>query len=204
MRRYDSVKRGIDLAIGVLALVLSAPVQAVIAGLVRGKLGSPVLFRQPRPGKDGEVFELVKFRTMLEQNVECGLVTDAQRLTPFGALLRSTSLDELPTLWNVVRGEMSLIGPRPLLVNYLERYSQEQARRHEVRPGITGLAQVSGRNALTWDDKLAKDVEYVDRRGLLLDLSIVLRTVAQVIKREGISAEDNVTMPEFLGSDGRA
>ena len=149
MRRYDSVKRGIDLAIGVLALVLSAPVQAVIAGLVRGKLGSPVLFRQPRPGKDGEVFELVKFRTMLEQNVECGLVTDA-------------------------------------------------------RPGITGLAQVSGRNALTWDDKLAKDVEYVDRRGLLLDLSIVLRTVAQVIKREGISAEDNVTMPEFLGSDGRA
>ncbi|NYG54692.1 lipopolysaccharide/colanic/teichoic acid biosynthesis glycosyltransferase [Nocardioides perillae] len=185
--------------VSTVALVLSAPLQAVIAVVVRRKLGSPVLFRQPRPGRDGEVFELVKFRTMLELDVQRGLVTDAERLTPFGALLRSTSLDELPTLWNVVRGDMSLVGPRPLLVQYLERYSPEQARRHEVRPGITGLAQVSGRNALTWDAKFAKDVEYVDNRSLRLDAAIVWRTLAQVFRRHGITADGDVTMPEFLG-----
>ncbi|WP_179517264.1 sugar transferase [Nocardioides perillae] len=199
MRRHDAVKRTIDLVVSTVALVLSAPLQAVIAVVVRRKLGSPVLFRQPRPGRDGEVFELVKFRTMLELDVQRGLVTDAERLTPFGALLRSTSLDELPTLWNVVRGDMSLVGPRPLLVQYLERYSPEQARRHEVRPGITGLAQVSGRNALTWDAKFAKDVEYVDNRSLRLDAAIVWRTLAQVFRRHGITADGDVTMPEFLG-----
>jgi lipopolysaccharide/colanic/teichoic acid biosynthesis glycosyltransferase len=201
---YDPVKRGIDVVVGSAALILTAPLQAVLALVVRRKLGSPVLFRQARPGKDGEIFELAKFRTMLELDESQGLVTDEQRMTPFGAFLRSTSLDELPTLWNVVRGDMSLVGPRPLLVRYLDRYSPEQARRHEVRPGVTGLAQVSGRNAITWDEKFAKDVEYVDRRGFLLDLRIVSRTVAQVIKREGISAKDNVTMSEFSGSDGRA
>ena len=199
MRPYDPVKRLVDATVGTVALVLSAPVQAVLALIVRRKLGSPVLFRQQRPGRHGQVFELVKFRTMLEPDESRGLVTDADRMTTFGVFLRSTSLDELPTLWNVVRGDMSLVGPRPLLVRYLERYSPEQARRHEVRPGITGLAQVSGRNAITWDEKFAKDVEYVDGRSLLLDLSIVGRTFAQVFARHGISADGDVTMPEFVG-----
>ncbi|WP_416954720.1 sugar transferase [Nocardioides sp. T5] len=137
---------------------------------------------------------------MLEPDVDRGLVTDAERLTPFGAFLRSTSLDELPTLWNVVRGDMSLVGPRPLLVRYLDRYSPEQRRRHEVRPGITGLAQVSGRNAISWDAKFAKDVDYVDRRSLWLDLQIIRATVAQVVRRRDINAEGEATMSEFLGS----
>lgn len=200
MKPYDPFKRLIDVLVGGVALVLSAPLQAVVALLVRRKLGSPVLFRQPRPGKDGVVFEIAKFRTMLEVDEAKGLVTDEQRLTPFGAFLRSTSLDELPTLWHVVKGDMSLVGPRPLLVRYLDRYSSEQARRHEVRPGVTGLAQVSGRNAITWDEKFAKDVEYVDRRSLALDLWIIWRTVAQVVKRDGIAADGDVTMPEFMGA----
>ncbi|WP_137293520.1 sugar transferase [Nocardioides dongxiaopingii] len=200
MRAYDPVKRAVDVVVGGVALVLSLPLQVVVAVLVRLKLGSPVLFRQPRPGKDERVFELVKFRTMLETDSTRGLVTDEQRMTPFGSFLRSTSLDELPTLWNVVRGDMSLVGPRPLLVRYLDRYTAEQRRRHDVRPGVTGLAQVSGRNALTWDAKFAKDVEYVDHRSLRLDASIIARTVAQVLRRDGISADGDVTMPEFLGS----
>lgn len=199
MRAYDPIKRVVDVLVGGLVLVASLPVQALLALVVRRKLGSPVLFRQQRPGKDGEIFELVKFRTMVEVDESRGLVTDAQRLTPFGAFLRSTSLDELPTLWNVVKGEMSLVGPRPLLVRYLDRYTPEQARRHEVRPGVTGLAQVSGRNAITWDEKFAKDVEYVDRRSLRLDASIVWRTVAQVARRDGISADGEATMGEFEG-----
>jgi len=197
---YDPVKRVLDLLVSGALLVLTLPLQGILAGLVRRKLGSPVLFRQERPGKDERIFELVKFRTMLEPDAARGLVTDEQRLTRFGALLRSTSLDELPTLWNVIKGDMSLVGPRPLLVRYLDRYSETQRRRHEVRPGITGLAQVSGRNALTWDDKFAKDVEYIDNRNLILDLRIAWRTVAQVLKRDGISAEGDVTMPEFMGS----
>jgi lipopolysaccharide/colanic/teichoic acid biosynthesis glycosyltransferase len=200
VRRYDVLKRGIDVVVGGTALVLSSPLQAVIALLVRRKLGSPVIFRQARPGKDGEVFEMAKFRTMLSPDPARGLVTDAQRMTAFGSFLRSTSLDELPTLWSVVKGDMSLVGPRPLLVHYLDRYSPEQARRHEVRPGVTGLAQVSGRNAITWDEKFAKDVEYVDTRSLLLDLRILWRTVAQVVRRDGISGEGEVTMTEFAGS----
>ena len=202
MTAYDLVKRLTDLVVGSLALLLSAPVQLVVGAAVRRCLGSPVLFRQVRPGKDGRLFELVKFRTMREPDPERGLTSDEERLTPFGAMLRSSSLDELPTLWNVVRGDMSLVGPRPLLVQYLDRYSPTQARRQEVRPGMTGLAQVSGRNALTWDQKLAKDVEYVDSRSLLLDLRIAGRTVAKVLRREGICATGSVTMPEFTGSTG--
>jgi len=198
MTRIDR-KRVFDLVVATPALLVSLPLQAVIAIAVRRRLGSPVLFEQHRPGLDGRVFVMRKFRTMLEPDPAQGLVSDADRLTPFGALLRSTSMDELPTLWNVVRGDMSLVGPRPLLVQYLERYSPEQARRHEVRPGLTGLAQVSGRNALGWDQRLALDVEYVDTHTLRGDLAILARTVAAVLRRDGISAEGDVTMPEFLG-----
>jgi lipopolysaccharide/colanic/teichoic acid biosynthesis glycosyltransferase len=201
VKPYDPVKRGLDVVVGSAALILSAPLQLALAVLVRRKLGSPVLFRQSRPGKDGRIFELAKFRTMLEPDESRGLVTDEQRMTPFGAFLRSTSLDELPTLWNVVRGDMSLVGPRPLLVRYLDRYTPLQARRHEVRPGVTGLAQVSGRNAITWPEKFAKDVEYVDHRSLSLDVKVIWRTVAQVVRRDGISADGDVTMPEFTGAE---
>jgi lipopolysaccharide/colanic/teichoic acid biosynthesis glycosyltransferase len=194
---YDPLKRAIDVLASATALVLLSPVQGLVAALVRFKLGSPVLFRQQRPGKDDEIFELVKFRTMLPLDPDHGLLTDEDRMTGFGAFLRSTSLDELPSLWNVLKGDMSLVGPRPLLVQYLDRYTPEQARRHEVRPGITGLAQVSGRNAITWTEKFAKDVEYVEDRSLPLDLVIIWRTIAQVFCRKGISAEGSATMPEF-------
>lgn len=197
---YDPLKRVIDVIVSGLAFAALLPVQAALAVVVRRKLGSPVLFRQPRPGRDEKVFELIKFRTMLEPDPERGLVSDADRLTPFGAFLRSTSLDELPTLWNVVKGDMSLVGPRPLLVRYLDRYDPEQRRRHEVRPGVTGLAQVSGRNAIRWDEKFAKDIVYVDSRSFCLDLVIIRRTVAQVFRRHGVAAEGDVTMPEFMGS----
>ncbi|WP_445258378.1 sugar transferase [Nocardioides aurantiacus] len=194
---YDPLKRVIDVFLGGLALVVSLPVQAVVAVLVRRRLGAPVLFRQDRPGKDERVFELVKFRTMVDPDPARGLVSDEERLTPFGMVLRSTSLDELPTLWNVVRGDMSLVGPRPLLVRYLDRYSPVERRRHEVRPGVTGLAQVSGRNALTWSDKFARDLEYVEQRSLALDARIVVRTLLQVLRRDGISADGSATMPEL-------
>lgn len=195
------MKRLLDLALAGPALVLSLPVQAVVALAVRWKLGSPVLFTQQRPGLHGEIFTMRKFRSMVDVDEARGLVTDEQRVTPFGRFLRSTSLDELPTLWNIVRGDMSLVGPRPLLVSYLERYSPQQARRHEVRPGLTGLAQVSGRNAVRWEDRLALDVEYVDTHSLALDLRIIWRTVAMVLRREGISAEGQATMPEFMGRE---
>lgn len=198
--RLDA-KRAVDLAVAVPALVLSAPLQAAIAVLVRSRLGSPVLFRQTRPGLHGRPFQLVKFRTMLEVDEARGLVTDAQRLTSFGALLRSTSLDELPTLWNVVRGEMSLVGPRPLLMRYLPLYTPEQARRHDVRPGLTGLAQVNGRNALTWEEKFRYDVDYVDRHTIALDLQILWATARSVLRRDGISAAGEATMAEFRGSN---
>lgn len=198
-RAYDGPKRLIDLVGAAVLMVVTAPITAAVALLVRRNLGSPVLFRQRRPGKDGEIFELVKFRSMTDIDPAHGLVTDADRLTPFGQRLRSTSMDELPTLWNVVRGHMSLVGPRPLLVPYLDRYTPEQARRHEVRPGVTGLVQVSGRNGLTWDDKFALDVEYVDRRGLRLDVSILVRTLLKVAKRDGIVDASGVTMSEFHG-----
>lgn len=192
-------KRTLDLLVAGPALVLSLPVQAITAVAIRIKLGRPVLFRQARPGLNGEVFEMLKFRTMLLPDPERGLLTDADRMTRLGAFLRSTSLDELPTLWNIVRGDLSVVGPRPLLVRYLDRYSPEQARRHEVRPGLTGLAQVNGRNAISWEDKFAYDVQYVDQHSLALDVRIILRTVLQVLRRDGISASGEATMPEFRG-----
>ncbi|WP_104135629.1 sugar transferase [Cryobacterium sp. Y62] len=194
---YDEVKRGGDAVIASIALLVSLPVQVIIAALVAVKLGRPVLFRQPRPGLNSQVFTLYKFRTMKTADPTRGLTTDAERLTSFGRALRATSLDELPTLINVLRGDMSLVGPRPLLVAYLDRYTAEQARRHDVRPGITGLAQASGRNAISWTEKFALDVYYVDHKSFALDVSILAKTVKTLLKREGISAADSATMPEF-------
>lgn len=196
---YDVTARARDAVLSATALVVLSPVVAATAVAVRRRLGSPVLFRQERPGRGGRPFRMAKFRTMLEPDPARGLVSDEDRLTPFGARLRATSLDELPSLWNVVRGDMALVGPRPLLMSYLERYSPEQARRLEVRPGLTGWAQVNGRNAVSWDDRLAMDVWYVDHRSHALDLKILWLTVRSVVQREGISAEGHVTMPEFLG-----
>lgn len=195
-----AVKRTFDLALGGVALVALAPVMVVAAVLVRNRLGSPVLFRQVRPGLRGKPFEMIKFRTMLDTIGPDGQpLSDAERLTPFGAFLRSTSVDELPELWNVLRGEMSLVGPRPLLMDYLPLYSPEQARRHEVRPGVTGWAQVNGRNAIEWTEKFALDVWYVDNRSLWLDLKILMLTVLRIVRRDGISAEGSVTAEAFTG-----
>jgi len=200
---YDRAKRLIDLVVSVPALVISLPIQALVAAAVAAKLGRPVLFRQQRPGLHGEPFEMVKFRTMLPEDPALGLVDDASRVTPLGHWLRATSLDELPTLWNIIRGHMSLVGPRPLLMQYLARYSPEQARRHEVRPGLTGLAQVSGRNGLSWEDKLRLDVDYVDHHTFMGDLKIIRSTVRSVARRDGITAVGEATMSEFLGTDNR-
>jgi lipopolysaccharide/colanic/teichoic acid biosynthesis glycosyltransferase len=198
-RPYDRIKRLFDVAISAFAIVLSFPVQAAVAGIIAVKLGRPVLFRQQRPGLHGETFELIKFRSMKPSRSE--FESDEERMTPFGAALRATSLDELPTLWNVLRGDMSLVGPRPLLTSYLDRYTERQARRHEVRPGITGLAQVNGRNALGWEERLELDVRYVDSRSLRLDAQILLKTIMTVVRRDGISAEGHVTMSEFRGRE---
>jgi lipopolysaccharide/colanic/teichoic acid biosynthesis glycosyltransferase len=195
---YAAVKRAIDVIGAVAGLVLTAPIAAAVAVAIRWRLGPPVLFRQWRPGRGGELFELVKFRTMRHP---VGTERDVDRLTPLGRWLRRTSLDELPTLWNVLRGDMSLVGPRPLLPAYLPRYTPAQARRHEVRPGITGLAQVRGRNALSWDEKFAADLEYVDHLSLALDVRMLLATVGAVLGQRGISASESETMPEFMGSD---
>ena len=193
-------KRLVDLTLVLLAAPAWAPALAVVAALVRLRLGTPVFFRQTRPGLGGRPFELVKFRSMTNERAPDGTrLPDAARLTPFGRWMRATSLDELPELLNVLRGDMSLVGPRPLLVEYLGRYSERHRRRHEVRPGITGLAQVSGRNALRWPDKFDLDVEYVERCSLGLDLVILWRTVRAVLRREGVDAADDVTMPEFTG-----
>ncbi|MFD7869991.1 sugar transferase [Microbacterium sp. NPDC059771] len=196
-RPYDAVKRALDVVVSAVALVLLSPVIVATAVLVAVRLGRPVVFAQPRPGRDGRLFTLYKFRSMRPVDPARGWVTDAERLTPFGARLRSTSLDELPSLWNVLRGDMSIVGPRPLLVEYLDRYTPEQARRHDVRPGITGLAQVTGRNAVTWESRFAQDVRYVDRRSVGLDLRIVVATVGSVVRRDGISADGHVTMSRF-------
>lgn len=194
------LKRAIDVVVGAAALVLLSPVLAGVALLVRLRLGSPVLFRQARAGLHGEPFELVKLRTMNDERGPDGnLLPDEQRLTPFGALLRSTSLDELPELVHVVRGEMSLVGPRPLPTTYLPRYSARQARRHEVRPGITGWAQVNGRNTTSWAERLEMDLWYVEHRSLRLDLRILWRTLRVVLRREGIAEDGQATMTEFLG-----
>ncbi len=196
--------RALDLAVAVPVLVLASPVILGVALLLRLRMGSPVLFRQERAGRRAEVFELVKFRTMRPAATgDDGPESDGDRLTPLGRALRSTSLDELPTLLNVVRGDMSLVGPRPLPVRYLPRYSPEHARRHDVRPGITGFAQVNGRNALSWDDQLDMDVWYVEHKSLRLDVRILRDTVASVVRREGISADGHATRPEFSGSTRR-
>jgi sugar transferase EpsL len=188
------MKRAIDVVVAAVGLVVLSPVMAVVAALVRIRLGRPVLFTQTRPGLHGRPFTIYKFRTMRD-----GPEPDAERLSSFGRFLRSSSLDELPELVNVVKGEMSLVGPRPLLMQYLDRYTPEQSRRHDVRPGLTGLAQVSGRNAASWEDRLALDVWYVDHRSLGLDLKIVARTVRSVFGREGISQPGHATVEEYQG-----
>lgn len=196
------MKRFFDFVVALVALVLLSPVMVVVAWQIRRKLGSPVLFRQVRPGLHGKPFEMVKFRTMRDAVDENGNpLPDEERMTPFGSFLRSSSLDELPELWNVLRGDMSLVGPRPLLMKYLPRYSEEQARRHDVLPGVTGWAQVNGRNAISWEDKFKLDVWYVDNRSFLLDLKILLLTVKKVLVRDGISAEGHATIEDFMGTE---
>lgn len=194
-------KRVLDLVLVVPALMLLAPLLAVIALLVRLKLGAPVLFQQQRPGLHGKPFLIMKFRTMTdERDAEGNLLPDETRLTAFGRWLRSTSLDELPELLNVLKGDMSLVGPRPLRMRYLERYTPEQMRRHESKPGLTGWAQINGRNAISWEERFERDVWYVDHLSLRLDLYIIWQTVDKVLKREGISQQGHVTMEEFKGS----
>ena len=196
------IKRPQDLLCASLALIVLSPVMAVTAILVKTKLGSPVLFKQERPGLNGKVFKLYKFRTMLPPTD--GVIDakqDSMRLTPFGRKLRATSLDELPELFNMIRGDMSVVGPRPLLVQYLDRYNAHQARRHEVRPGFTGLAQVNGRNAISWEEKFDWDVRYVDNVTFLGDWKIIFNTVKTVLKHEGISAAGEATMTEFMGTE---
>jgi lipopolysaccharide/colanic/teichoic acid biosynthesis glycosyltransferase len=196
------LKRALDILVAASGLVLLAPLLAIVAVLVRAKLGSPVFFRQVRPGLHGKPFTLLKFRTMRDDHGADGeLLSDASRLTPFGRMLRTTSLDELPELWNVLKGEMTLVGPRPLRMHYLPLYSPEQARRHEVRPGITGLAQVNGRNALSWKERLALDVWYVDNRTVLLDIKIIGRTIATVLRREGVLVAGQDDFESFDGTN---
>jgi sugar transferase EpsL len=194
-------KRLIDILLSIILLSISSPLLIVIALLVRTRLGSPVLFRQVRPGLHGKAFTIYKFRTMTNSRDEEGaLQSDAERLTPFGQFLRSTSLDELPEFMNVLRGDMSLVGPRPLVMQYLDRYTPEQRRRHEALPGITGWAQVNGRNAMSWEEKFELDVWYVDNMSLWLDLRILLRTIWKILRREGISQPGHATAEEFMGS----
>ena len=195
-------KRPQDFLCALVAIIVLSPVMLITAILVRIKLGSPVLFTQDRPGKDGKIFKLYKFRTMLPP--KSGVLDpaqDAARLTPFGKKLRSTSLDELPELFNILKGDMSVVGPRPLLVQYLSRYNAHQARRHEVRPGFTGLAQVHGRNAISWEDKFDWDVKYVDKVTFLGDWKIIFETIRTVLKKEGISSQNSSTMEEFMGTE---
>ena len=194
------LKRLFDIFGALTGLLLLSPVIAILWVLIHRRMGSPVLFRQTRPGKDGVPFEMIKFRTMRDAVAPDGTPQpDAERMTPLGAKLRSTSLDELPELINVLKGEMSLVGPRPLLMEYLPLYSPEQARRHELRPGVTGWAQINGRNALSWPEKFALDIWYVENRSLWLDIKIIVQTVLKVVRRDGISAAGEVTMSKFTG-----
>lgn len=195
------MKRFFDFVLAAVGLLVLALPFIFLSWQVRRKLGRPVFFRQTRPGKNGQPFQMVKFRTMTdERGADAQLLPDSERLTPFGLFLRSSSLDELPELWNVLKGDMSLVGPRPLLMEYLPLYSAEQARRHEVRPGITGWAQINGRNALNWDEKFALDIWYVDNKSLGLDVKILWLTIRKVLVRDGINAAGDATMPRFAGS----
>lgn len=196
------IKRFMDFLIAALSIIIFSPLLIILAILVRVKLGGPVIFKQERPGLNGKVFKLYKFRTMTDAKDENGnLLDDEYRLTSFGKKLRSTSLDELPELYNILKGDMSIVGPRPLLVKYLPLYNDEQKRRHDVRPGLTGLAQVSGRNAITWTEKFNKDIEYVDNVSFGLDVSIFFKTIYCVLKREGINSDSAATMEDFTGNN---
>ncbi|MFR2018401.1 MAG: sugar transferase [Eubacterium sp.] len=198
---YKYIKRILDIISSLLAIIILSPLLAVTAVLEKTKLGSPVLFKQERPGKDEKIFTLMKFRTMTDERDENGeLLPDEVRLTKFGKFLRSTSIDELPELFNILKGDMSVIGPRPLLVEYIPRYNEHQHRRHEVRPGLSGWAQVNGRNSISWEEKFDLDVEYVDNYSLSKDINILFMTVMSVIKRDGINSDNDVTMEEFMGS----
>ncbi|WP_285800476.1 MULTISPECIES: sugar transferase [unclassified Exiguobacterium] len=195
-------KRPQDLLLAIVALVLLSPLIGGTALLIRLKLGGPILFKQKRPGKDGVIFEMIKFRTMTDERDEAGeLLSDDKRLTSFGQKLRSLSIDELPSLRNIVKGDLSIVGPRPLLVEYLPRYNDRQMRRHEVRPGLTGLAQVNGRNRLSWEERFEMDVQYVDNITFIGDWKIIFQTVYKVLKRDGISSETSATMEAFMGSE---
>lgn len=201
---YKYIKRILDIISSLLAIIILSPLLAVTAVLVKTKLGSPVLFRQERPGKDEKIFTLMKFRTMTDERDENGeLLPDEVRLTKFGKFLRSTSIDELPELFNILKGDMSVIGPRPLLVEYIPRYNEHQHRRHKVRPGLSGWAQVNGRNTVSWEDKFDMDVHYVDNYSFAMDVKILFMTVLNVLKREGISSETSATMEVFMGTPGR-
>lgn len=196
------VKRILDFTATVAGLLILTPVFLIVALLIRLKLGSPIFFYQMRAGKGGKPFQMIKFRTMVEAYDKNGeLLPDDKRMTSFGSFLRSSSLDELPELWNVIKGDMSLVGPRPLLLEYLPLYSDEQARRHEVLPGVTGWAQINGRNAIGWDEKLKLDIWYVDNKSFQLDLKIILITINKVLRREGITAKEQVTMSKFTGEE---
>ena len=195
------IKRLLDFVLALLALIILSPVFLIVAILVRIKLGSPIIFKQERPGLHEKIFRMYKFRTMTDARDENGeLLPDDVRLTKFGKILRSTSLDELPELWNILKGDMSIVGPRPLLVKYLPLYSEEQRHRHDVKPGFTGLAQVNGRNSISWDEKFKWDIKYVDDVSFLQDFKIILNTVKVVFKRDGITSDTSVTMEEFVGS----
>ena len=201
----QSVKRLFDISVSLFALTILSPILAIVAWKIKRNLGSPVFFKQQRPGLNGTPFEMIKFRTMRDaEDLDGNILPDAERMTPFGEKLRNTSLDELPELLNVLKGDMSLVGPRPLLMRYLPLYSEEQARRHEIRPGVTGWAQVNGRNAIGWDEKFKYDVWYVDNRNFWLDIKILFLTVKKVFVKEGISEEGEATMSEFKGTrDGK-
>lgn len=201
---YKYIKRILDIISSLLAIIILSPLLAVTAVLVKTKLGSPVLFKQERPGKDEKIFTLMKFRTMTDERDENGeLLPDEVRLTKFGKFLRSTSIDELPELFNILKGDMSVIGPRPLLVEYIPRYNEHQHRRHEVRPGLSGWAQVNGRNTVSWEDKFDMDVHYVDNYSFAMDVKILFMTVLNVLKKEGISSETSATMEVFMGTPGK-
>lgn len=196
------LKRILDISICIIGLIFISPILLLVALLVKIKLGSPIIFKQERPGLHGEIFKLYKFRTMTNEKNDSGeLLNDEVRLTEFGKKLRASSLDELPEIFNIIRGDMSIVGPRPLMVKYLPIYSEKQKRRHDVRPGLTGLAQISGRNAITWTERFNKDIEYVDNISLKLDMYIFFKTIYYVLKREGINSDTSATMEDFTGDN---